>query len=482
VGPPPPITSSVLLPRQTGGQFGSVRRPSSSSLDGAGQSPSATTTLIRSRRGSGGGVIDPLLGLERRERAIQKELQELLDAQSAGLVQGFSGAGDESASEAGSSTPTYNSTRSRSAGRREGSGAVIPVRQPKKKAISLRGARKGLLRDIGELAGIKGEEVSILADSIAQRESVLQKVAVWEQRIQGFQKQLSVSSEDKGEDEEGRELAELRNEEKAVENEIREMEDRLAQMRARRKWIQERVREGENRREARLSSYRGALREVEGEVRDFLKRPPVFSASPTSLLAEEESFMTLPVNRRTLGMARELWTREISSLQTRQAAVETEREALEQGAKMWEDSIAQVVEFEDGLRKQMAGDMQDIEMLKVHVRKMGKVIEGLEGSLRVAEGKGWNLLICALGAELEAFREGEGILRGAVGMVEGVSGKENVDRVEMMGNGLEELNGAEDRGKSIEREERNSEDDGPNLAELLVDNSHADGDGENSID
>jgi hypothetical protein len=345
-----------------------------------------------------------------------------------------------------------------------------------------------LLRDIGELAAIKHEEAGLLADSIAQREDVLRKVEVWEQRIQSFQKQLSSSASNADEDEEGRELAELRNEEKAVENEIREMEERLAQMRARRKWIAERVREGENRREARLSSYRGALREVEGEVRDFLKRPPVFAGSPTSLVPEDESFTTLPVGRRTLGMARELWTREITHLGTRRDAVEKEKEALEEGAKMWSESINAVVEFEDGLRKQMAGDMQDTAMLQEQVFKMGKVVKELESSLRIAEERGWNLLICALGAELEAFREGEGILRGALGMVEVTDGRQ-ADEVDVVGNGLEELNvngTPQDRGKGVEREESvESEDDGPNLAELLVDNSHGhdgDGDGENSID
>ena len=488
----------MLLPRHHQGGSGST--PSSSGpIDGTfggGRNASSQTRLVRTRRGSGGGdVINPLLGLERRERAIQNELQELLDAQSAGLVQGFGGAQDGGeGSEAGSSTPTYNSTsRSRSAGRTNtGKGSVVPVRQPKKKPISLRGARRGLLRDITSLVEIKGEEFSILSSSIAQRESVLRKVATWEARISSFQKQLSssASSASSPEDEEGRELAELRNEEKAVENEIREMEDRLAQMKARRKWIQERVMEGENRREARLSSYRGALREVEGEVREFLKRPPNFVVVNVGAGGDVDGgFMDLPVGRRTLGMAKELWTREIAQIETRKSDIEREREALEEGAKMWEESAKQVVEFEDGLRKQMAGDMQDTEMLKVQVRKMGNVIRTLEANVRVAEEKGWNLLICALGAELEAFREGEGILRGALGMVAGPNGNgqllddgvgEEVDR----GNGLEELNGVQDRGKSVEREEcvdrEDSEDDGPDLAELLVDNSH--GDGENSFD
>jgi pyruvate kinase len=46
--------------------------------------------------------------------------------------------------------------------------------------------------------------------------------------------------------------------------------------------------------------------------------------------------------------------------------------------------------------------------------KMRAVIEGLEERLHVAEENGWNLLICAIGAELEAFRQAEGMLREAL--------------------------------------------------------------------
>ena len=438
--------------------------------------------------------MDPLLALSRRELALQKDLQELLDAQSFGLIQGFGGQdGSEGGSEAGSSTPTYNSTRSRSAGKREVHSGVVPVRQPRNKIVSLRGARRGLLRDMGELASIKNQEVTFLIDSITQRESALRKVGIWERRIEAFQKQLASASDAGGEnDEEGREIAELRNEERAIENEIREMEDRLAQMRARRKWIQERVREGENKREARLSSYRGALREVEGEVKDFLRRPPAFTSSPITTQEDlGEGFLDLPVGRRTLGMAKELWTREISQIETRRSDVEKERDALEEGAKMWEDSTRQVMEFEDGLRVQMKGDMQNPAMLKGQVQSMGRVIEGLEINVRIAEDKGWNLLICALGAELEAFKEGEGILKGALGMVERLNGvddgkllEDGVGETTDVHNGLEELNGAQNRSDSLTRREsldrEDSEDDGPNLGELLVDNSHRDG--ESSLD
>ena len=404
-------------------------------------------------------------------------------------MQGFGG--DGSASE-GSSTPTYNSTRSRSGGRERADVGVVPVRQPRKKGVSLRGARKGLGADMEELASIKRQEVGILENSMEQREAVLKKVGVWEERIQMFQKQLAGAADVGVDDEEEREVAELRGEEKAVENEIREMEDRLAQMRARRGWIRERIREGENKREARLSSYRGALREVEGEVREFLRRPPLLNAAPAAVNEDDGvgGFMDLPIGRRTLGMAREFWGREIEEIDRRKLDVESERMALDEGARIWGDAVKSVVEFEDRLRVQMKGDMQDSEVLKEQVRNMGRVIEGLEGHLKVAEEKGWNLLICALGAEVEAFREGEGILKGALGMTEGVSCDEGQlldDGVgEEKGSAMEELNGlhetAEDSARreshhSLDRED--SEDDGP-PGELLVDNSLEDG--ENSLD
>ena len=430
----------------------------------------------RIRRGSGG--IDPLLGLERREKAIQNELQLLLDAQSAGLVQGFGGdIGRDGSSDAGSSTPTSRSLqRTSSKGKIRG---ITPVRQPKGKVVGLRGARRGLLRDMEQLVEVKSEEGRLLAAAIESREEVLRQVEIWERRIEGVTRQLNgyIRSEDDepGDgDEDFREISELRSEERAVENEIREMEERLAQMKARKLWIGERIKEGVNKRESRLSSYRGTLREVESEVKEFLKRPPI----PVSIvMADEEGFMALPAHRRTLEMAREWWVKEVSQLQGRKQEVETEKSALEEGAQMWEDSAHIVMEFEDELRKQMATNhVQDAERLRAQVGRMGNVIEKLGENARLAEEKGWNLLICAVGAELEAFREGEGILKGALELVVGelVQNQDvkTVNGKDLLGNGLDGLNGVEERNESLERED--SEDDGPNLAELLVDRGDPD--------
>jgi hypothetical protein len=464
--PPPPIASSVIL---TPGQY---PRPPKDGVEASIVGLRSASPRIR--RGSGGGVLDPLLVLERREKAIHNDLQLLLDAQSTGLVQGFGGegGGKEGSSDAGSSTPTMRS------GSRKERGGVVPVRQPKRRVVGLRGARRGLLCDMGELVAVKAEETNVLNSDISRREEILGRVNTWEKRIEGVRSQLSGYSGPGGSDsgdgegggEEAMELAELRTEERAVENEIREMEDRLAQMRARKRWLGERINEGVNRREARLSSYRGALREVESEVKEFLARPPI----PVSVVMNgQEGFTTLPAHRRTLEMAKDWWNKEISHLQTRKAAVEKEKSALEEGVQMWEDSIQVVTEFEDDLRLQMASDeVQDAEMLRNQISKMRTVIEKLEETLKVAEDRGWNLLICAVGAELEAFKEGYNILKSALETFESTNGQRNdmggvdgVDDRNASTNGLEELNGELER--SSERED--SEDDGPDLAELLVD-------------
>jgi DNA repair exonuclease SbcCD ATPase subunit len=339
---------------------------------------------------------------------------------------------------------------------------------------------------MGELVLVKEEEFGILDNEIERREKVLVTVTEWETRIEGARARLADNSGSEG-GEEDREISELRDEERAVETEIREMEDRLLQMKARQRWLKERINEGVNRREARLSGYRGALREVEGEVRQFLKAPPI----PVSIvMGEEEGFVALPPSRRTLEMAKEWWSKEIGALHGRKKEVGREKEALEEGAKMWRESIDIVVEFEDELRRQMKStEVQDVDGLRKQIGKMETAISKLEETVKIAEERGWNLLICVVGAELEAFKEGVAILRGAlVGLggasveasfrtaetgsedktreVSSVDGLHGLDGLGEMGR-VEGVGGQLNREESLEREE--SEDDGPNLAELLVD-------------
>lgn len=450
-GPPPPIAQSVVLP---------MRHAEPSTSRGNVRPPTTTGS-------------DPLLVIERRQRAIQKELQGLLDAQSAGLVRGFGGGAE--GSEAGSSTPT-------AAGRSREREGIVPVRQPKKKVMSLRGARRGLLRDMEMLAGVKEEESRVLGEEMKRRERVLERVKAWEERMQAVQGELeaySGSGEDGRAGEEYTEVTALQKQERTIDHEIRELEDRLMQLRARKNWLGERIREGVNRREARLSSYKGALREVESEVKEFLRRPPV---DRSLVMGTQEGFTALPPSRRTLGMAKEWWTRELTTLSTRQTAADAEKTALHEGAELWTSTIDIVTAFEEDLRRQMASTTApDAQGLHEQVGKMGDVIAKLESNLHVAESKHWNLLVCAVGAELEAFKEGEGILRGALGMDESpeetfYSTDDGGRRsLEVTTEGLNAGGSGSGNGSALRREssreESTSEDEGPNLAELMVDRS-----------
>ncbi|KAF7893289.1 uncharacterized protein EAF02_000827 [Botrytis sinoallii] len=376
--PPPPIVGSVA-------GLGNIGR----SLDGSGSSH-LRGSVVREGRGVGilksvGSAVgssaqnDSLLGLERRERALQAELQMLLDAQSEGLMQGFGGGGNRE-EHSGSSTPTTRSLqrdRDRQGGRSTEGAHVrtIPVRQPKRKSIGLRGSRKGLLRNMGLLADVKVEEDELLTEEIKRREMCIAKTKDWKIRIDEVKREIGefvsaditnnrVSSPNEeshqsphaSKSEEDREIAELRTEERAVENEIRETEDRLLQMKARRSWLADRINERVNQRESRLSSYRGALREVESEVQIFLTRPDGYE------------------------MAEEWWSKEINSLQARKLEVQKEKEALEDGAKLWEESVKTIVNFEDELRENMkSSKVGDIEGFKMQIDSGEQRLESVGG-------------------------------------------------------------------------------------------------------
>lgn len=195
-----------------------------------------------------------------------------------------------------------------------------------------------------------------------------------------------------------------------------------------------------NRREAGLSGYRGALREVEGEVTALLRRPPIEpldldvveavsrNDSGTGTDIQElpggaEFFRMIPA-RRTLSMAKDWWESEMDFLQKRKAQVDKDRDALDQGTELWQETVKLVTTFEADLRQSLSGGPSSAkgkqtpraqqEGVEALLPRMAKVILELEANMRTAQQNNWNLLICAVGAELEAFRDAEALLRGSL--------------------------------------------------------------------
>jgi len=399
--------------------------------------------------------------LQRRERTLQKELQILLDAQSAGLAANLDPTGAPStrsdASDAGSSTPTGTLHTTDSPGRRSHiifeesarvtpTGALIPVRQPRKKPIGLRGARAGLARNIALLADLKVEEDASLTSALSTRKKALAQLRKLSARRAGITEELRALD---AEEEEplARELRELGEEHDGVTAEIAGLEERLVGLRNRKRWLDGRIGEVRNRREAGLSGYKGALKEVEGRVSNLLTRPPIkpldveaiagprfqgsengsHTGEPTEQSPGGAEFLRMRPERRTIEMARDWWESEVAILERRKDEVDKERVALEEGVEVWKSASRLVTDFEAELRREMKANFESSgegtdtssplspeQALYDQLGKMATVIEGLEERLHLAEEKGWNLLLCAIGAELAAFREAEYMLREAL--------------------------------------------------------------------
>ena len=210
----------------------------------------------------------------------------------------------------------------------------------------------------------------------------------------------------------------MRSEEQSLNHEIQELEEKLAQMHARKQYLVREIRGLESSVGAKLSSYTESLRLVEDEAKRWLSRPPVDSSRTKKDGKgngnEETSLWQLPKERRTLGMAREWAMGEEELYKNKLESVETERQALEDGAELWMEVCKIVGGVEKGLRDALrVGGSGSKDMEKV----LGdmEAAKGTVGrALRESEEKGWKLLVACVGAEAEALGEGIDVLRGAV--------------------------------------------------------------------
>lgn len=552
-GPPPPIATSAFLYRdeedatlsrappqrpQHGTTASFARNAFTSVSSVLFERGSSANSTIRKSRAIDGQTYEPdtiLRNLQRRERTLQKELQRLLDAQSDGLAAGLdptrrpvtdasavlTGNGSN-ASDAGSATPTGVGMSVSSANTRHpysrhvsfdspydgrSASAVIPVRQPRRKTTGLPSARKGLAQNMSALVDLKGEEDGILTAALEKRKRALTHLKRLAGRRKGIVEELNaLERDDQGSL--GQELGELGREREAVSREIVEMEERLAGLRTRKRQLDGQIEDVENEREAGLSGYRNALKEVDANVLALLKRPPV---KPLDLEAigtvrrdeygndiEQDlgdspggvEFLRLPPGRRTVNMARDWWEREVKILEDRKGEVAKDTSALEEGIQVWHEAVQLVSDFEINLQKGMKGEMLDDgkgtskppsreEVMRAAVKRMSEVIAALELRLRTAELRNWNLLICAIGAELEAFREGERVLREVLGIARSDSEDQNADTDD--DEGRTPQFGRSMSGK-VSPVEQNGSRESNNLVDLQDDTGTAESDNEVPLD
>lgn len=359
---------------------------------------------------------DPFLPVDRAAKALERNIQSFLDAQSEGLLAGLGSAAQDDFSSNGSVTPTPSTSTPTSMSRPK----TIPIRQPPQKRVTLTGARKGLLRSMNDFALLKEEELKVLNEQERRREQAIRKVKVFEDKKAGLSKQISEI-----ENEEGAQLVHsIKAEAENLESEIKRLEDELAEKKARHRHLISQASQRESAVQSKLSSFEASMKILDSEIRRFLKQPPI---EQSLVVGEDDTvaagdFYALTPKRRTLDLAKDHWQGEEAMLRDRKKDVAAEMAALKEGSKMWREIVAEINSFETWLRKQThelsrtqstaPNDIADT------LTRVDNMIGMLEQRYQSAEENGWNLLVCCIGAELEAFNEGKKLLSQTVGLAQ----------------------------------------------------------------
>jgi hypothetical protein len=343
---------------------------------------------------------DELLLLQRKEQQLQEILQELLDAQSEGLMAGMGADDGESTSSLSQTTYSMHSVN-----------LSAPASGQRKK-ISLGRARREIWRTILECAAVKAEENALLEAEQHDSLDMLDDIKVWERKRAGLRKEIeSIEHEDVG----VRTRA-LKEQADQLQQEITETEQRLSRMRTQHRQLLDEISDMDNSVQSKLSTYKSSLAILEKDVQNFLRNPPI----KQSLHSRRDStFLTLPSNRRTLEMARDYWESEYKATKRRWKNVRRGQTALEEGAVVWKDVITEITGFEKFLKQESSSIGQNEKGKAAATEppdilaKMDETIISIEAKLKDVESKNWKLLEVCIGAELEAFKQGREMLADA---------------------------------------------------------------------
>ena len=360
---------------------------------------------------------DTLIGLTRQEVYLQKTLQNLLDAQSQGLLSGLGLSIDNN------ELSPFRADTSRSGsvdGNFKGTKAAIPARQTTNKKVGLRGARRGIFRAINDLGALKSREGQVMEAQLAEVEDYSTAVQGLASKQKGLEQQVqNIKSEGASQ-----KVEQLKEQETALDVEIKKLENQLWEMKARQRHLLGQIKGLDNSVQSKLSSYKAALLMAEKEGRAFLARPKMHSSGFRGE-GERDSLWKLPVERRTLEMAAEHFNEERETLKQRSMDIEVEKKALEEGLVMWDDVVSEVTALEKTLREEMqwlAVDQTSKEGEKdgavgsMHtiLKRMESTKSHIGSQLKLADERNWKLLVCCIGAEFEAVNEGYEVLRDAL--------------------------------------------------------------------
>lgn len=287
-----------------------------------------------------------------------------------------------------------------------------------------------------EYAALKEWELSLIDQEVIARDNALKQASDLGNRQKLLEDEIQKvnTGEQEG-------VVSLRSEVQNVDREIQQLETALLELRSRHRQLVDQLRQVESSRDSELSSYTESLALNKNQVKSFLHQPPI----PQSLsTARDPGMYALTPDRRTLKMAEEQWTSELETLSLRKSDVTNEKHALEAGSKLWRELVKRITEFEKTLRSQ-TNELSQSELhstvnnvdwpveprrqqttfpsttpedtsVRLVLTRLSTLITSLERDLERAESQNWNLLICAIGAELSAFEQARDLLRETAGL------------------------------------------------------------------
>ncbi|KAK0363898.1 hypothetical protein LTR91_013509 [Friedmanniomyces endolithicus] len=351
-----------------------------------------------------------------RQSELEADLQFLLDAQAEGLVQGWEGGVPDDHTSTGSTTPTAQSVRSGSTRRK------ARVR----KKPGLRSARKGIYNSILALSAVKETQLQEIDTGVHEKEDTLSRIDEWVQKRQG----LEAASRHVNESEDAVRSQRLRQEANVLQEEISVVELQLSDMRARQRKLLRTAEIALQSVQAKLASYTSSMSLLEAEVQAFLATRPAESDEISRPQETHTSMWKLPAKQRTLDIAREQWTSDRNTILEQRSSIEQEKAALDAGAAVWKDVVTHVADFEKRMRVSMADLSKrppfsdgNSERLRELLNNLDTVLEHLQTQHKFAEARDWRLLIAAIGAELEALRQGRQILQNVLGITNDSGGE-----------------------------------------------------------
>ncbi|KAI9726377.1 MAG: hypothetical protein M1828_001651 [Chrysothrix sp. TS-e1954] len=418
--------------------FATSRRPSSRSDDLESQQLSTSTLRLPPTAARLLGMAQSqatrsqesqmLMSLERRARDLQKLFQQYLDAQAEGLLANTGRSSDDHrSSTASSNVASIGPNGSLPV-------PVVPVRQPIKRPDSLREVRQKLWRTMHSLSRTRAEELEHLDATIRPLQTAVKQIDAWEAKRSKLDKEIA-SIEETGPTVR---MDELGQEDRALTDQINAMEMKISELRSQQRVV--RLEQGtlQNSLQSRMSSFKGSKAILDKEIKSFLRHPPPAVLHRTN---SSDTFLSLPADRRTLPIARDDIVEQERALRQRKEDVDVERHALDEGAAMWKEAASAVISLEKALAQEMANldapdetqheaesatqNAEHKEGMSMLLEHMDTTIQQLETSLRLAETRSWNLLVCCIGAELEALQQGREILQHALGLSEPPTPSEN---------------------------------------------------------